>query len=254
MRQQLGSAGRRARAVGRAVGLVLWPRRCLVCRAPLGVACAAGMCAICSELLPDHAGPLCPRCGLESAEPGACLACCAAPPPWRALHAPYAYAGAVRGLIGRCKFQRRDDLGAALGALFAAQPAVRELAAGAQGVVPVPMPGWRRRRRGFNLATLLARPLAAACGLPLVSLLVRQRSGPPQSGLPGAARRANVQGAFAARRPMSGCWLLVDDIVTSGHTAAAASRALLAAGAQEVRVSALARTGHISMRGEGKLG
>ena len=114
-------------------------------------------------------------------------------------------------------------------------------------VVPVPLHPWRRLRRGYNQAELLARPLAAALGLPLRIALVRHRFAPPQSRLPRQRRLANVQDVFRSprrhRRHLRGRHvLLVDDVATTGATLDAAARALLAAGTRTVIALTLART------------
>ncbi len=113
-------------------------------------------------------------------------------------------------------------------------------------VVPVPTTDRRRRRRGYNQAELLARAVAVELGLPLFDALVRHRGGPTQVALHPLERRANVQGAFAARpdastvldgRPV----LLVDDVLTTGATAAAASLALERVGATDITLVTYAR-------------
>jgi predicted amidophosphoribosyltransferase len=66
-----------------------------------------------------------------------------------------------------------------------------------------------------------------------------------QVGLGRAARQANVAGAFAvrhrhAKRVRGARILLVDDVVTTGATAAAAAKALKRAGAAKVWIYAAA--------------
>ena len=99
-------------------------------------------------------------------------------------------------------------------------------------------------RRGYNVPQLMAVPLARALGIPLYpKALGRTRAKRHQAGLPFEQRLANVAGAFRVTdtelvegRKV----LLVDDVITTGATAAACTQALLAAGAESVFAIALA--------------
>jgi len=72
--------------------------------------------------------------------------------------------------------------------------------------------------------------------------LVRARATQPQTDLGAAERRANVRGAFAADTAAAGCHVaLVDDVLTTGATAAECARMLRAAGAARVGVLTVAR-------------
>jgi predicted amidophosphoribosyltransferase len=109
----------------------------------------------------------------------------------------------------------------------------------------VPLAGRRRRERGYNQSELLARELAKLSGRPLrTRLLERRRSAPPQARSAGEAeRRANVAGAFLARRngDPSAPVVLVDDVIASGSTLDACARALRAAGHGPVLALTFAR-------------
>lgn len=115
--------------------------------------------------------------------------------------------------------------------------------AGLVGEVITWVPGRRRdiRRRGYDHAALLAAGLAAELGLPRSPLLRRVRTTDDQSELSRAGRRANVTGAFSARRCPPRV-VLVDDVVTTGATVDSCEAALRSAGARsiEVVVAALA--------------
>ena len=130
----------------------------------------------------------------------------------------------------------------------------RGVLTGADAAVPVPLHWARRRRRGFNQASLLASGL----GLPVCHALRRARRTRAQAGLPAGERRANVAGAFTLAWRYQRPWrrlfarraggaldgltvVLVDDVCTTGATRDACARVLLAAGVREVRVLTAAR-------------
>lgn len=111
-------------------------------------------------------------------------------------------------------------------------------------LIPIPLHPGRERERGFNQATLLAREVGRAWGLPVGHGLVRRvRATEAQSG-GRRAREENVKGAFRVVRldQVEGRrLLLIDDVFTTGATVNECAKVLLAAGAVEVGVYTLAR-------------
>ena len=105
-------------------------------------------------------------------------------------------------------------------------------------VVPVPVHPSRLKERGYNHAELIARPLALQLNLPFRSyLLVRTRPRPDKLRLTMRERWRTVRGAYAIRegtRVDNLRVLLVDDVLTTGATLDACSRALRRAGAATV--------------------
>ena len=95
--------------------------------------------------------------------------------------------------------------------------------------------------RGRPHALLLAQDLSRQQGLPLwPDRLERIKHTHQQAKLSGAQRRTALEGAFRARDVAGKRLLLVDDVLTTGATACQCARALLSAGARDVRLIALA--------------
>jgi ComF family protein len=115
-------------------------------------------------------------------------------------------------------------------------------------VVPMPLSARRLRERGFNQSWELAHRVAMARGLKARhDLLWRWRETDHQTGLSRDERGHNLRGAFmpapGARAALAGRHVaLVDDVMTTGASAAEATRALLEGGAASVQLWLLART------------
>lgn len=144
----------------------------------------------------------------------------------------FAYAGVVADTVRAIKvggaFAATAALGAVLRARLRLPPPAPDLA-----VTWVPSTRRRLRQRGVEIPRLL-------CGPGARPLLRRTAERPDQTSLDAAARRASPTGAFTASGPVPGAVVLVDDVRTTGATAAAAARALRDAGARRVLVATLA--------------
>jgi ComF family protein len=114
-------------------------------------------------------------------------------------------------------------------------------------IVPVPLHRDRNRERGYNQVDLFGRPLAKLLRLPYRPvLLVRSRPRPEKHLLRSEERWEAVRGAFAIRkggRVDNLRILLLDDVMTTGATLDACSRALREAGAKLVLGLTIARAG-----------
>ena len=150
------------------------------------------------------------------------------------------YEGGLRKLIQLFKYGGVRPLTRPFGD-FLMQALPREKSFDA--IVPMPL-HWRRRwSRGFNQAALLAKEVSKRWNVPVHNVVRRTRATVTQTGLTSAKRRLNVRGAFRVRGRLDGMRvLLVDDVLTTGASAAACARAMKRAGAAHVAVLTLART------------
>jgi ComF family protein len=222
--------------------LALFPPTCLLCG-------GAGdgrrdLCRDCAAALP-RAAVACPVCALPlaaGAPPLPCGRCQRRPPPFAASYAAFVYAPPLDRLVQGLKFGQRLSHARLLGELLAGQLAARDGPL-PELLLPVPLHPRRQRSRGFNQALELARPVARRLGVTLCAHgCRRQRDTAAQSGLPAAARRRNVRGAFAVDVAVGGRRVaLLDDVVTTGHTVTELARVVAGAGAERVEVWCLAR-------------
>jgi ComF family protein len=217
----------------------LLPAHCLLCGAR-GQG-HLSLCADCAAELPRNK-VCCARCALPLATPAPlCGRCIKRAPAWDAAWVPFRYEWPLGQLETRFKFGGDLASGRTLSLLWAGAPRPDELP---QAIVPVPLHRSRLRRRGYNQALELAKPLARALGIPLSrDALQRNRATTAQTDLSAIQRRRNVRGAFALRErdALPAHVAVLDDVFTTGATLGECARVLRRAGVQRVDVWALAR-------------
>ena len=258
----------------------LLPPCCLVCSGQLEPA-ARGLCSTCREACFQLSGPSCRQCGRllpeGASEQHRCGSCRLAPPPQHGLRSGYDYRS-VAPLLARIK--RRAET-ALLVPLLDHLRDLNEFFPEVDAIVPVPSHRLELARRGHEPTLTLGVLLADRLAKPLLpGILRKQRSTRPQHELGRGERAQNLRDAFVVPTslPLSArllCrWyglrtglspsplltrmaanlekkrtifngfklLLVDDVVTTGATIAACSRALLRGGATSIEVFTLAKT------------
>ena len=200
------------------------------------------------------AGPTCEACGEGLAQINPrdkvtlCGSCQEELPPYHRAVAYGAYDGELRELIHLLKYDQVHPAASVLGRMLGSAMAKLELS-GDVLVVPVPLHPSKRRQRGFNQAELIAHTALKAMPHKRLELgtnvLQRVKPTVSQIGLTRHQRRENLRGAFkvAHLSKVSGRHvLLVDDVMTTGTTAAECARVLRRAQATNVWVATVART------------
>ena len=234
--------------IGAALLEALFPHYCVLCglrsyrTVPLCHDCESEMpinhhcCVRCAIPLPaTTANKPAPHCG----------ACLRQPPAYDRVIAPWLYDEYLAYLIHRWKYQGERRLTGVLAALWHQRVTPGRPV---DAVVPVPL-HWRRHwQRGFNQAELLGRELLATSAqsgsCQLTAKLARRRlATAAQSGMNARLRSRNLQGAFTVSGRCDNLRVaIVDDVLTTGATAAALAQELRAAGADYIEVWCLART------------
>lgn len=237
---------------------VLFPPRCVGCGD-----FETHLCAVCRATLIDAARDSCRRCGEPGARPqvrGRCAACMHQELEYVSARSGFLHEGVARRMVAEFKFGGQPVLGRLMAEL--SRPAftdfVRSAAAGGDALVTwVPVHQSVKRERGYNQAEVLARALAAgpvpmACS----GLVVKSHRTKHQKGLGRMDRLTNLRAAFEPHPQLEGqlaraarlrgradfsAVVLVDDVYTTGATAAAVSSVLASATGLPVYVFTFSR-------------
>ena len=197
--------------------LFIGPGRCVLCRAR-----ADGICRYCIDDLPAWQYPHRLRIrGIDH------------------IDVAFEYAYPVRELLVTAKYRADSTVMTALARLLPER--IPNLATQAV-IYPVPLSLFGLAVSGFNQAAILAGGLASRDQLPVDVVSVHKRNFcKRQSSLQATERRRNVERMFLLKRgPISRHAVIVDDIITTGATAAALARVLRRGGARKVSLVSLA--------------
>lgn len=212
---------------------MLLPQRCAACELP-----GAALCLNCRDSLIRLSPPFCARCGAPGPWPvQRCAECSGRRIAFATARAAVVYDARARRFVQAWKERGQRRLARAAAALVVETLSRPDVAA----LAFVPSDAERALQRGHRPAEALARELGRAWELPVAGLVGRLRSVERQRGLGLKERRRNVAGAFASARASPSRVCLIDDVYTSGATAAAAASALRRGGARRVEVVTLAR-------------
>lgn len=227
----------------------VFPPECLNCGAR--VESDFAICGTCWAETGFILGAACDPCGTglpgQSAAdtPLVCDECHRIVRPWDKGRAVLSYEGVGRKMVLALKHGDRAEIARAAGPWLARAGA--DLVEDGACLVPIPL-HWRRlAARRFNQSGLLADAMGRATATEVLPMaLLRDRFTPSQDGRDRDARFRNLAGAVRPH-PRYGAGLagrtviLVDDVMTSGATFAAATEACRQAGAAKIHVIALAR-------------
>ncbi len=226
------------------VGLLdlVYPPKCLVC----GDIQSEYFCEKCRAEIVPITPPICFVCGASLVE-GYCRDCHSGTEfAFDAARAVASYEGTIKEAIHQLKYSGHRIIAPALGAMLVEFLQTKsDIVHRADCVIPMPVHPSKERQRGFNQAELIAREVADAFALPLLTnALIRSKPTRPQVDLSLEARKTNTLGAFEVVRVdgvTNRCVLLIDDVLTTGGTAHAAAWSLKEVGAREVLVATVAR-------------
>lgn len=217
----------------------LYPRRCLVCDGDGQP--GLDLCRLCEVELP-WLPPACPRCALPSMFGLPCERCSGRASPIQRTRAAFLYNAPVDSLLPRLKFHEDLCAGRLASSLMLR---VLQHADRPDAVVAIPLHRKRLRKRGYNQALELAKPVAQALDLPLRGdLLHRREYTTAQSSLDKETRALNMQDVFVGlrgKRDVPRHVALLDDVMTTGATLESAAIALKAIGVQRVDAWVCAR-------------
>ncbi len=184
----------------------------------------------------------CQTCGLPTPAGQTCGRCVNDPPAFDSLLSACLYRFPLSAIIQQYKFKARLEYAYPLSQLLV--DVLRQQAGSLpQCILPVPLHKTRQRRRGFNQAIELARPIAKQLGIRLdYTSCLRHKNTRQQASLSLAERSTNLNDAFSVRPGLRYRHVaILDDIVTSTNTVNALARMLRRHGVETIEAWCIAR-------------
>ncbi len=222
---------------------ILLPNHCMLCQN--NTHRSISLCVHCEKELPWN-DKACRCCGkyIEKSSTTLCGKCLAQPPPYRHTVAAFRYQPPVSDWISAIKFYNKWYYTQMLGKLFAKRLLqTRSKEKWPELIIPVPLHHKRLRKRGFNQALEIAKPIAKAFNIPIdTQSIQRIKNTLPQSELSKASRQKNIKKAFHLGKPIIANHIAIfDDVITTGNTITELSQALKHHGVKTIEVWCCAR-------------
>jgi ComF family protein len=230
---------------------VLLPTTCKLCQSVVEDLRLGVVCQACWDRVNTIEDPFCSVCGYAfpskalSGKAAVCGPCRRGLYRFDVARAWAPFQDSVKEIIHQLKYGCHPSLARPLAARLADTYETHRQRLQADWLIPVPLHPARKRERGFNQSSEIARHLSRIAGIPLAQhCLRRTRPTQVQAGLTRRERRRNVSGAFEMSKnsEVSGkAVLVVDDVFTTGATLNECARILRQSGAAKIAVLTVAR-------------
>jgi len=210
---------------------------CLLCASPCTIHPVCNECIAELPVLGSH----CPRCATPISANLTCGHCLNNRHYQDKTFSLFSYQTPIDRLIGDFKYRDSIYLSDFFSSLMVEQLEQSTLP---KLLMPIPLHPKRLKQRGYNQSLELAKDLSNQLAIPTDKYnLIRNRDTPPQISLPYDQRKRNLRNAFTLKP----CKLpdhiaLIDDVLTTGHTANAAVKLLRQQGVITIELWTIART------------
>jgi ComF family protein len=220
----------------------LLPFTCILCHHPSQR--ELDLCEPCHNELPilTHS---CSACASELTDTSLCNECQNNPPPFDATYALFSYNESIKRLVLNLKFNDALLNAHLFGKLMTDK--IRQHwyhdTQLPEVIIPIPLHKKRLKKRGFNQAVEIARPIVSILRIPIdISSCERIKYTTAQATLEAEKRATNVKNAFIVHEDFSNRHIaILDDVITTGHTVTEFAHCLKNAGAKRIDVWCCAR-------------
>ncbi|MDB2415140.1 ComF family protein [Rickettsiales bacterium] len=226
---------------------IIYPPQCFSCN--VSIYEHGHLCPECWESIQFVRPPYCQKCSFpfEYSIEGEnlCAECIKSPPAFNKARCAFLYDDNSRKIVTSFKFGDKTHSHMTLAKMMISS--ATDLLKEVDIIVPVPLHRLRLLKRKYNQSAILAHSISKYTDIAVVpDLLIRNRNTPPQSGLTQRQRHKNMKNAFSVREKYHQFIdekkvMLIDDVMTTGATIEACTKALFKSGAAEVYVLTLAR-------------
>lgn len=206
-----------------------------------------GACPRCRDQITDTGGYIaCAACGryrtLQKGNSGSyCIECQKALLPFYPARSLGLYQGLLKEAVYQFKYDGCTSLARFFGLLLAELYMEEHEYSRNPVLVPVPLSQEKLQTRGYNQSELVATEIGKILNIPVSTALRRVVHTTSQSKLTRQARQEMVRGVFELdRKLVKSDVILIDDVLTTGSTAAECTRILLDSGSRTVGVLTIA--------------
>ena len=205
---------------------IIFPRTCSLCKKTMSFSSEQNICDECLEKIPKLEGLICHKCSLPLPDGGATCSDCKNNKDiyFEVLKSPYTYSIQMKKLIKNLKYLRKTFLAKDLSVELAKFILKENIDKNIDIIVPVPMHWFKKWKRGYNQAELLAENVAKLINKPVYNALIRTKYTKPQFNLRKQERHQNLESMFDLNKKYVDVIrgkriLLIDDIATTCSTA-----------------------------------